>query len=190
MTISFSLGRKSPANVAVAAFGVTEEGLQDPACRTDLTTDLEALGFTAKVGQVQLLPQGKQIVAAVGLGPSEKLVASELRSAAAALARATTKYKSVSCDLAHVSNLPTGTAIRAVVEGMGLASYEFGYKSKKSEMQLNKVVLTGSTSASNRKALNEAIAVLDAVMLARDLVNEPGWKFNPSKICQQSISDG
>ena len=96
MTISFSLGRKSPINVAVSAFGVTEEGLQDPACRTDLTTDLETLGFTAKVGQVQLLPQDNQIVAAVGLGSNEKLGASELRSAAAALARATTKHKSVS----------------------------------------------------------------------------------------------
>ena len=125
MTISFSLGRKSPANVAVAAFGVTEEGFQDPACRTDLTTDLETLGFTAKVGQVQLLPQGKQVVAAVGLGPSEELGSSELRNASAALARATTKHKSVSCDLAHISSLSTDTAIRAVVEGMGLASYEF-----------------------------------------------------------------
>jgi len=185
MTIAFSLGRKSPANVSVAAFGVTEEGFQDPTCRTNLTTDLEALGFTAKVGQVQLLPQDKQIVAAVGLGSSEKLSASELRNAAAALARATTKHKSVSCDLAHISNLPTGAAVRAVVEGIGLASYEFGYKSKKSEMQLNKVILTGSTSASNRKALDEATAVLDAVMFARDLVNEPGGSLTPAKFANK-----
>ena len=150
MTISFSLGRKTPANVEVAAFGVTEEGFQDPACKTDLTIDLETLGFKAQVGQIQIVPQGKQVVAAVGLGPVEKLSTSELRAASAALARATKGYKSVACDLVNASNLPTESATRAVVEGMGLALYEFGYKSKKSETQLRNCLLYTSPSPRDR----------------------------------------
>ena len=187
MTISFSLGRKTPVNVEVAAFGVTEEGFQDPACKTDLTTDLETLGFKAKIGQIHIVPQGKQVVAAVGLGPVEELGALELRTASAALARATKGYKSVACDLVGASNLPTESATRAVVEGMGLALYEFGYKSKKSDIQLKKVVLTGSTSVAAKKGLAEANAILEAVMFARDLVNEPGGSLTPAKFANKIV---
>ena len=185
MDITFTTARKAPASSNVVAFGVTTEGFEDPSCRTDLTTDLETMNFTAKVGQVQLLPQGKQVAAVVGLGSADQLGADELRIAAAALARATGKYKTVSCDLADVSNLPIVEATRAVVEGIGLASYQFGYKSTKTDSKLAKVILTGSTSVKARTAVEGAVAVLEGVALARDFVNEPGGSLTPAKFANK-----
>ena len=185
MDITFTTARKAPASSAVVAYGVTTEGFEDPSCRTDLTTDLETMNFTAKVGQVQLLPQGKQVTAVVGLGSADQLGADELRIAAAALARATGKYKTVSCDLADVSNLPIDEATRAVVEGIGLASYQFGYKSTKTDSKLAKVILTGSTSVKARTAVEGAVAVLEGVALARDFVNEPGGSLTPAKFANK-----
>ncbi len=185
MDITFTTARKAPAASAVVAYGVTTEGFEDPSCRTDLTADLETMNFTAKVGQVQLLPQGKQVTAVVGLGSADQLGTDELRIAAAALARATGKYKTVSCDLADVSNLPIDEATRAVVEGIGLASYQFGYKSTKTDSKLAKVILTGSTSVKARTAVDGAVAVLEGVALARDFVNEPGGSLTPSKFANK-----
>jgi len=185
MDITFTTARKAPAASAVVAYGVTTEGFEDPSCRTDLTADLETMNFTAKVGQVQLLPQGKQVTAVVGLGSADQLGADELRIAAAALARATGKYKTVSCDLADVSNLPIDEATRAVVEGIGLASYQFGYKSTKTDSKLAKVILTGSTSVKARTAVDGAVAVLEGVALARDFVNEPGGSLTPAKFANK-----
>ena len=133
MDITFITSRKAPASSSVVAYGVTAEGFEDPSCRTELTADLETLNFAAKVGQIQLLPQGKQVTAIVGLGPEDQLDANALRIAAAALARTTSQYKTISCDLPHVSGLPINEATRAVVEGIGLASYQFGYKTKKTD---------------------------------------------------------
>lgn len=185
MDITFTTARKAPASSSVVAYGVTTEGFEDPSCRTELTADLETLNFTAKVGQIQLLPQGKQVTAIVGLGPEDQLDTNELRIAAAALARATSQYKTISCDLPHVSGLSINEATRAVVEGIGLASYQFGYKSKKSEAKISKVILTGSTSNKTKEAVEEAVAVLEAVSLARDLVNEPGGSLTPSKFANK-----
>ena len=106
MDITFITARKAPTSSSVVAYGVTAEGFEDPSCRTEFTTDLETLNFNAKVGQIQLLPQGKQVTAIVGLGPEDQLDANELRIAAAALARATSQYKTISCDLPHISGLP------------------------------------------------------------------------------------
>ena len=67
MDITFITARKAPTSSSVVAYGITVEGFEDPSCRTEFTTDLETLNFDAKVGQIQLLPQGKQVTAIVGL---------------------------------------------------------------------------------------------------------------------------
>ena len=106
MDITFTTARKGSRIVICCGLWRHNRGFEDPSCQTELTADLETLNFTAKVGQIQLLPQGKQVTAIVGLGPEDQLDTNELRIAAAALARATSQYKTISCDLPHVSGLP------------------------------------------------------------------------------------
>ena len=186
MTVSFSVARKAAAATPLVAFGLTTETLVDlPAGLAGREVALESLGFEAKVGQVQIMANGKKLVAAVGLGSADDLTTDTLRKAAAALARAAPRHKSVACDLANVSGLPLAAATRAVVEGMGLAAYRFGYKSKKSDAVLAKVVLTGSAAAAAKTAAADAEAVLAGVSLARDLVNEPGGSLTAPKFANK-----
>ena len=186
MTVSFSVARKATAATPLVAFGLTTETLATlPTGLAGREIALNSLGFEAKVGQVQIMANGKKLVAAVGLGSADELTTDTLRKAAAALARAATKHKTVACDLANVSGLPLAAATRAVVEGMGLAAYRFGYKSKKPEATLAKVVLTGSAAAAAKTAVVDAEAVLAGVSLARDLVNEPGGSLTAPKFANK-----
>jgi leucyl aminopeptidase len=71
------------------------------------------------------------------------------------------------------------------VEGTALALYRFGYKSTKDEDRLGKVTLVGSTAAGIRTAVEHAMAVVEGVKLARDLVNEPGGSLTPPKFANR-----
>jgi leucyl aminopeptidase len=70
------------------------------------------------------------------------------------------------------------TPLQAVVEGISLALYRFGYRSKTGSGgdtdTLAKVTLVGSTAVGIRVAVETAVAVAGGVTLARDLTNEPG----------------
>ena len=87
MDITFTTARRAPANSAVVALGLTPEGLKSPPDGLDVDA-LRRLGFTAEASQVQLVPVGERLVAAVGLGPADGINAGILRKASAALARA------------------------------------------------------------------------------------------------------
>jgi len=179
MSITFTTARRAPAGAAVVAHGVTADTKDLPAGLSDSAVALEALGFTGAVGQVQLLPADGRLIAAVGLGPATDVDAAAVRRAGAALARAASGHKVVACDLAAASGLESGPAARAVVEGMGLAVYRFGYATAKKDPALSKVVLVGSTAAAVRAGVDVGGAVVAGVSLARDLVNEPGGSLTP-----------
>ena len=120
MDITFTTARRAPANAAVVAHGLTTEGLKSPPEGLDPNT-LGRLGFTADSGQVQMVPAGERLVAAVGLGAADGVDLGTLRKAGAALARAVRRQRSVATDLATASGLGAPEASRAVVEGMALA---------------------------------------------------------------------
>ena len=87
MTISFIAARQPPANAAVVAYGLTSDSLDSAS--GGLSVDaLNRLGFTGEVGQVEVLPAGDRLVAAVGLGAAAPVDVQDLRKASAALARA------------------------------------------------------------------------------------------------------
>ena len=182
MDITFTTARRAPANAAVVAHGLTTEGLESPPDGLDPNA-LRRLGFTAESGQVQMVPAGERLVAAVGLGAADGVDAGTLRKAGAALARAVRRQRSVATDLVTASGLGAPEASRAVVEGMALALYQFGYKSAatrpKGDDALSRVVLVGSTAAGVRSSVEEASAIVAGVVLARDLVNEPGGTLTP-----------
>ncbi len=179
MPITFTTARRAPATAHVVAHGVTTEGFEDG---SGLPDGVEAgalgrLGFEARAEQVQVLPSGERLVALVGLGSADEVSTDTVRRSAAALARATRKHRSLACDLAVASGLDATPATQAVVEGIGLAAYRFGYTSKKAERGIERVSLVGSTAAGVRSAVGLGEAVVEGVSLARDLVNEPGGKL-------------
>ena len=182
MTISFTTARRLPTNAAVVAYGIKSDELGNlPACFS--STELKKLGFKGELGQVQILPEGNKLIAAVGLGESTEISPTKLRTAAAALARAARRHASVATDLVSKSEIETTQAIQSVVEGMALSLYKFDYKSSstknKEDEVLKKVVLAGSTSSTANSAISKATAVVEGVVLARDLVNEPGGSLTP-----------
>ena len=193
MTIQFSTARRAPARSGVVAHGLTTEALSTGALPSGLVgADLGRLGFEAKVGQVQVVPVDGRLVAAVGLGPADDLSTDGFRRAAASLARAARKQRSLATDLASVAAAAGGPAeadgAAAVVEGVALALYRFGYHTSGGERRgdrLARVSLVGSTAAGVRAAVERGSAVADGVALARDLVNEPGGSLTPPKFANK-----
>ncbi len=193
-TPQFSTGRRAPARAEVVAHGITTECLAGgDALPSGLDRDdLGRLGFEAKAGQVQVVPVGGRLVAVVGLGGAHELCSDGLRGAAAALARAVRKHRSLATDLASVvaaADGPTeGDGVAAVVEGLTLALYRFGYQSTGGAREgdrLARVTLVGSTAVGVRAAVERAEAVVGGVVLARDLVNEPGGSLTPPKFANR-----
>ena len=104
MTISFTTARRLPANAAVVAYGIKSDELNSPPeCFNP--AELKKLGFKGELGQVQILPEGNKLIAAVGLGESTEITPTKLRTAAAALARATRRHASVATDLVSKSEI-------------------------------------------------------------------------------------
>lgn len=143
---------------------------------------VELHGFEAKVGQTMLLaPEGKgAIQVLVGIGPRKKLTSNELRTAAAAFARSAAKHESIASTL--VEQLPAeerDEAIAAVVEGIGLATYRYNeLKSKPKKPELKRVTIVAK-GRGTKAAVSQAAAVVEAVVLARDLTNQPGGELTP-----------
>ncbi|MBT3245546.1 MAG: leucyl aminopeptidase [Actinobacteria bacterium] len=175
---TFVTARTAPSRAAVVAHGLTQEALGSDLPDGLTVGDLKRLGFKARPGQVQMLPNGDRLVAAVGLGPADRVTTDVVRNAAADLARATRRHRTVATDLAAASGIDAAGATRAVVEGMTLALYRFGYRSRagsgSERDSLSKVTLVGSTAAGIRAAVETGVTVAGGVTLARDLVNEPG----------------
>jgi len=182
MTISFTTTKGLPANAAVVAYGINSDKLNSLPKGLN-ATELKKLGFKGELCQIQILPSGNKLIAAVGLGESNEINSTKLRNVAASLARATRRYSSVATDLVPRSGLETTQAIQSVVEGMALSLYKFDYKSSstksKEDEALKKVMLAGSTSSAANSAISRATAVVAGVVMARDLVNEPGGSLTP-----------
>ncbi len=153
---------------------------------------LEARGFEAKVGEtVTLAGRGDATVVAVGVGPAADVGPDVLRRAAAALVRAAWKRSSMATTL--LAAVPDGgdraTAAQATAEGAGLAAYRFTrYKSDPDPCRLDGVVLVTPDADADelQEPLRRATTVVEAVELARDLVNEPGGSLSPSELADRA----
>ena len=191
----FSTARRAPARAEVVAHGITIERLADgdPLPSGLDRADLGRLGFEAKAGQVQVVPSDGRLVAAVGLGVTDELGTDGLRRAAAALGRAARTRRSLATDLASVvattNELTEADGVAAVVEGLTLALYRFGYRSADDKGpvsdRLARVSLVGSTAAGVKTSIEQAEAVVGGVVLARDLVNEPGGSLTAPKFANR-----
>jgi leucyl aminopeptidase len=171
---------KSATAVDVPVFSDTLSDLPD-----DRRRAAELQGFEAKAGQSLVLTGsgGGPVEVLIGLGSSKDLSYEKLRKAAAALARAVNRHEAVATNLVTVADgLDRAEAIGAVVEGVRLASYRYtdlkSASKDKDEIRLKKVTVVAGGSGV-RAEMTAANAVVDAVELSRDLVNEPGGSLTP-----------
>jgi len=138
-------------------------------------------GFEGKPGQTLVLAgtaSGPTEVL-VGLGAAKEVDAQTVREAAAAYARAVSKHNSVAMTLADsVEGVDSEACIAAATEGVRLPGYRFTAYKEKNPIKLQKVALVAK-GAGKKAEVERANAVVDAVILARDLTNEPGGSLTP-----------
>jgi leucyl aminopeptidase len=131
---------------------------------------------------------GAARVAVVGLGKEEKFGQDELRRAVASACRVLLRKSvgklAVGCAGA-ATNISAADFARAVTEGALLGVYEFRrHMTKKSEhaeiRELSIIASASDDKAELEKGVETGVAVAEAAILARDMVNEPANYMNPS----------
>jgi leucyl aminopeptidase len=140
----------------------------------------EATGEAGEVIAVPAGPRGAKTVLLAGIGDGSPRA---LRRAAAAVVRRAKAGTSLATSLAAGSD---PAALRAVVEGLGLAAYAFSRKSEPKPLTLRRAVLVvDAPAAPARAAVARGIATVEAVRLARDLANTPSLEKSPQWMVEQ-----
>jgi leucyl aminopeptidase len=150
---------------------------------------LAALGFDGSVGQAQVVPAtGKKVMIAVGVGAGTSAKADDLRTAAAALARAASKVKSLSTTLAAAGRGDKASAAQAVTEGLILATNRYGaLKSDRnfgSKLTAVELVADSKAFAATSNGCKRGMIVGSAVAMARDFINMP-----PAHLTAKAFAD-
>ena len=141
----------------------------------------------AEAGEVVAVP-------VPGDGPLERVLLvgtgaaapGDLRKAGAALARKAKSSASLAVDLRSLALDAEG--LRALVEGLLLASYTFSRKASTPPRSLQQVTLVVAEPASLQGDLDRAVAVVRATAAARDLVNTPSLEKTPDWLAQQAVT--
>jgi leucyl aminopeptidase len=187
LPIAFSVAADVPAGAGVVGVPVFA-GRARP--RTDdraLDVDyLAERGFEGKVGDACALPGRDHTVIAVGVGEPAKVTADVLRRAAAALVKAAWHDTHVATTLLEAAprGLEKERAAQAVAEGAALASYRFtSYKRDAKPCRVERVTVVGRGPAAKR-GVTRGERLAAAVVLARDLVNEPAGEMTPRRLAQ------
>ncbi len=184
MAIEFDLVKDPPSDV---------EAVVVPACSDQLgggDTDwayLRSRGFEGKVDQIASVPatSGGRAVIMVGLGSSATVGPDAIRRAAAIVGRSVTGHAVVASylldALAPGTDAATRTAaVQALAEGTVLGAYQFTrYKSKGEPPKLERYAVVGGGGKRVQAALELGARIAGGVVLARDLVNEPGGSLTP-----------
>jgi leucyl aminopeptidase len=145
--------------------------------------------FEGRPGQAQaLLAEDGTTVVAVGVGERGSVSADDLRRAAATLARQTGHAEHVATTLlAAVAGATGGTspdrATRAVVEGLGLASYHYAGEPARKRNGNGRVERFTVVGAAERDVRRAATGV-DATWRARDWVNRPARDLSPRELAR------
>ncbi len=176
LTLSSTLPKSATAvDVPVSADGVEALG-------EDLARTCDLQGFTGEVGQTLVVagPATEPLQVLVGTGKTDELDVHALRLAAAAFVRAVGKHKAVATTLVDAAgDIDPAEAMRAVVEGATLASYAYLALKSDPKPTLRKISVVARFKGA-KAAFTAAQALAEAVVLARDLTNEPGGSLVPS----------
>ncbi|HEY8218164.1 MAG TPA: leucyl aminopeptidase [Acidimicrobiia bacterium] len=196
MAITVSVSSQPPGEVragmlAVPVFAdrVLGPGAEvvDRALGGRLAAFVEEAGYSGKPGETIAVPaSGLQadLALLVGVGSRDEVTAAVLRRAGAAIARRASKVTSVATTLASAApaGIDAADAASAVAEGLLLGAYQFlAYKTKDKPTKLSRAVLVGDAGAPVKRALERVRAVTEAVIWARDIVNEPSGTKSPAE---------
>jgi leucyl aminopeptidase len=147
------------------------------------------VGFEGKRGETLAVPTGGRLGAKaavlVGMGEADKIDAEALRRAGAALARRSAKVSKVATTLldAAPDTIDRADAAQAFAEGVALGAYQFlAYKSDAKPTKLTRVQVLGRANAKVRAGLARGARIAQAVVWARDLVNEPAEAKSPETV--------
>ena len=152
----------------------------------ELTALLAREKATGEAGEVVAAPQPDgplERVLAVGSGDGSP---GALRKAGAALARKARSAATLAVDLRAASLDDEG--LRALLDGLLLASYGFTRKQAAEPRPLHTITLVVSDVRALRPALDRAIAVTRATAAARDLVNTPSLVKTPQWLADAAVS--
>ena len=130
----------------------------------------------------------------IGLGPGNKVTEDTIRRATAIGSSAVnkTKLKSFATNLTSVTSgkADNERLAQAIVEGAILALYKFDrLKSKKEKVTVSQITLLAKSKAElpiMSKGAKKGIAIAEAVLFARDLINLPGNVATPSYLATES----
>ncbi|MHB8296510.1 MAG: leucyl aminopeptidase [Acidimicrobiales bacterium] len=147
---------------------------------------LRGAGYEGKAGEVMVASaSGSSRVVAIGVGEPSELDAEGLRRLAAALVRSSWRSPSLALVMPRLgSGLGAKAASRALAEGALLASYRFGrYKASPEACRISSVEVLGADPA----GIEQGRVTAEAVILARDLVNEPAGSLTPARMAERAV---
>jgi leucyl aminopeptidase len=180
LALPVSAGRRGVPTVGA---GVEELG----GLGVDAATALKSEKATGRAGEVVAVPVrrgGVDTVLLVGVGDGSER---DLRKAAAATVRAASRSKSLATTLSAGRDR---SAVRAIAEALGLASYRFALGGDAKPAPLRRARLIVDDPGALRGDLARAAAVTTAVHRARDLINTPSLEKSPAWLADQARTLG
>ncbi len=188
---------------AVFERGEKEEALPRVLVREDQATG-KLLGqawarreVKGKKGEITVLhrPDGKGRVVLIGVGPKPTFDAEGARRAAATAIRALKGRgaRSVGFRLSTfvTERVPSDIAIRAIADGASLGAYEFLKYKTTHEGAVEEVTLYlgdehGREESALKKALDQQVELLEAVLWTRDVANLPADTATPDWLAEEA----
>jgi leucyl aminopeptidase len=143
--------------------------------------------FDGTVGQTLAVPTagklGAKAALLLGVGPRDEFDVDAVRRAAATLARRASRSATVATTLLEAigEGVDKPAAAQALAEGVLLGGYQFiEYKSDAKPSQLAEVAVLARGGARVQAGIDRGVTVSNAVIWARDMVNEPSAAKSPA----------
>ncbi|MHB8243922.1 MAG: leucyl aminopeptidase [Acidimicrobiales bacterium] len=147
-------------------------------------------GFAGKIGESFVQADRDGVTIFLGAGEPEGLGSLEARRIGATFARSLANSVSALLDLRGASSdLAPDRLARAIVEGIGGALYRFGhYRSDPREHSVEqvKLLVTAEMLEATVLGAGRAVAVCEAVWLARDLGNRGSSDLTPKALAEEA----
>ncbi|MCU1457648.1 MAG: pepA [Actinomycetia bacterium] len=165
--------------------------LVDGAIGGTLAEFMRETEFDGKRGEVLAVPTGGRLrarsVLLLGVGDTDTFDAAALRRAGAVLAKRAAHVATVATTLldAVAPDVDRGFAAQAFAEGVSLGQYQFlRYKSDAKASKLARVLVVTKADAKVRAGLARGARIAEAVLWARDLINEPAAAKSPADVAE------
>jgi len=186
---------REPSDLAILA------ACEETRLTAELTGLFEAGDFRGRADQTLLLyprtGQGPRRLLLTGLGQQDALDVAKVRQASAAALRKAREMQVADITVGALDDLPLdrGAAAQAFAEGLELGAYQFtryrtGLTDEQSFRVERAVLFTRTDDESIRRAVSDGQKIARGVILARELVNGPGYAMTPAALGEAAQSLG